>query len=57
MAKEGTHIYLSEAEARVYGGQEVSKEKNRKLRRKIQKTQGTGNFRISVMTYFCKPST
>lgn len=57
MAKEGTHIYLSEAGARVYGGQEVSKEKNRKLRRKIQKTQGTGNFRISVMTYFCKPST
>lgn len=54
LPKGGTRIYLSEAEA--YGGQEVSKKKNRKLRRKFQKIQGIGNVRRSMMTYFCKSS-
>lgn len=44
MTKEGTHIYLSEARAHVYGGQEVSKEKNRKLRRK--KSENPGNWKF-----------
>lgn len=54
--QEGTNVYLRAAEACVYGGQ-TSKEKERKLRRDIQKAWAFENVKISMMTHVCKSST